>query len=179
MVVENMNAQYQRRLEPYRIAELQDDAADLLWDISEQLNNQRRPRKGNHTPYELLSMAAPERNTLNAQYSDNYTGVGVDAQKKLPLLKAGDHVRKLEMTYKEQVDNKRKGFQEKWSRTVYQVLRMNKLRRNTHVMRFHIGDPKRSYFRHELLLIPKDTDQQVLRFPTSAPVLVQGSWRPR
>mgnify|MGYP001212310960 CR=1 FL=1 len=179
MVVENLNAQYQRRLEPYRIAELQDDPADLLWDISEQLNNQRRPRKGNHTPYELLRMAAPERNALNAQYNDSYTGVGVDAQKKLPLLKVGDHVRKLEMTYKEQVENKRKAFQEKWSRTVYQVLRITKLRRNKHIMRYSIGDPKRSYFRHELLLIPKDTDQEVLRFPTSAPLLVQGSWRPQ
>ena len=44
-VVENMNAQYQRRLEAYRIAGLHDDYADLLWDISEQINNQKRAKR--------------------------------------------------------------------------------------------------------------------------------------
>ena len=178
MVVENLNAQYQRRLEVFRVSNLQDDAADLLWDISEQLNNQRRPRRGNHTPYEMLAMKDHQRKDLNNQYDDSYFGVGVEAQKKLPVLRAGDHVRKLMMTYKDQITNKKKGFQEKWSRDVYQVLRFTRLRRNKHVLRYEIGDPIRKYLRHELLLIPKDTDQKVLRFSTSGPVLVEDLYIP-
>ena len=38
LAVENLNAQYQRRLEIYRIADQHTDVADLLWDVSEQLN---------------------------------------------------------------------------------------------------------------------------------------------
>ena len=176
--VENMNAQYQRRLEVYRISDLHTDVAPLLWDISEQLNNQRRPRRGNLTPYELLSLDESQRKELNKNYDDSYYGVGVQAQKRLPLLKIGDSVRKLEMTFKEQEQKKLKGFQEKWSRRVYQVLGKVALNRNKHVFRYRIGDPKRTYYRHELLLIPSEVDQEVLRFPTSGSHLVQGRWRP-
>ena len=171
--VENLNAQYQRRLEPYRIAELHDDVAPLLWDISEQLNTQRRPKRGNHTPYELLSMTDAQRREVNKTYDDSYFGIGVEAQKKLPLLKNGDYVRKLEMTFKDQAKGSRKGFEEKWSRKVYQVLGKTALNRNKHVFRYRIGDPKRTYYRHELLLIPKEVDQEVLRFPSSGSLLVQ------
>ena len=177
-VVENMNAQYQRRLEVFRIAGLQNDAADLLWDISEQLNNQKRARRSNLTPYQLLDLAERDRKRVNDMYKDDYFGIGVEAQKKLPYLNKGDHVRRLEMTFKEQEKNAKKGFQEKWSRKVYQVMRKTALRRNPHVFRYSIGDPKRTYYRHELLLIPKKVDQQVLRFPTSAPLLVEDSWQP-
>ena len=171
-VVENMNAQYQRRLEVYRIADLHDDPADLLWDISEQLNNQKRKRRGNLTPYQLLDLNQKERNRVNAKYKDLY-GIGIEGQKKLPLLQVGDHVRKLEMTFKEQAKGAKKGFQEKWSRRKYQVLRRTGLRRNPGVFRYSIGDPKRTYYRHELLLIPRDTDQEVLLLPTSAPFVVE------
>ena len=177
-VIENMNAQYQRRLEIYRIADIQDDPADLLWDISEQLNNQKRARRGNLTPYQLLRLDNAQRNKLNAEYDDSYYGVGVEAQKKLPPLKIGDHVRKLEMTYKDQEKSSRKGFQEKWSRRVYQVLRTKGLNRNKHIKRYAIGDPKRTYFRHELLKIPKEVDQKIIKFPTSAPLLVQDWYTP-
>ena len=174
-VVEAMNAQYQRRLEVYRISEVHDDVADLLWDISEQLNNQKRQRRANMTPYQLLDLNQKERNLINAQYKG---GIGLEGQKKLPLLQVGDHVRKLEMTFKEQVKGSRKGFQEKWSRKKYQVLRRTSLRRNPGVYRYSIGDPKRTYYRHELLLIPRETDQEVLVFPTSSPFLVQESYIP-
>ena len=162
-VVENMNAQYQRRLEVFRIADLHSDPADLLWDISEQLNNQKRQRRGNLTPYQLLNLNEPERKEINNHYKTGY-GIGLEGEKQLPMLQVGDHVRKLEMTFKEQVKGSLKGFQEKWSRKKYQVLRRTALRRNPGVFRYQIGDPKRSYFRHELLLIPHETDQQVSVF---------------
>lgn len=172
LAVENLNAQYQRRLEIYRIADQHTDVADLLWDVSEQLNNQKRKNRGNLTPYQLLDLPEPERKRINTMYNDSYYGIGVAAQKKLPLLKMGDHVRKLEMTYKQQIKNERKGFEEKWSRRVYEVLKKTALNRNRHVFRYSIGDPKRTYFRHELLLIPKEVE--VLAFPTSDPYLVEG-----
>ena len=176
--VENLNAQYQRRLEPYRIADLFDDPSVLLWDISEQLNNQRRPKRGNYTPYELLKMSEAQRKEVNKTYDDSYFGIGVEAQKRLPALHIGDNVRKLEMTFKEQASKKLKGFQEKWSRKVYQVLGKTALNRNKHVYRFRIGDPKRTYYRHELLLIPKEVDDQVLRFEPSGSLLVQDWYKP-
>ena len=178
MVVEAMNAQYQRRLEPYRIAGLTTNASDILYDISESLNNQRRTKRGNYTPYQLLRLDATQRREVNNLYDRGYTGVGVAAQKRLPELKNGDHVRKLEMTYKEQVENKKKGFQEKWSRRVYEVLGKRALNRNKHVFRFQIGDPKRTYFRHELLLIPKKVDQQVIRFPMRGTLSVPDLYKP-
>ena len=36
-IIEAMNAQYQRRLEVYRIADLHDDPANLLWDQSQSI----------------------------------------------------------------------------------------------------------------------------------------------
>jgi hypothetical protein len=176
-VVENMNAQYQRRLEVFRIADLHDDYAALLWDVSEQLNNQKRQRRGNLSPYQLLNLNERERNTINLKYKDNYFNVGTE-QKNLHILHTGDHVRKLEMTFKEQATGKKKGFQEKWSRKKYQVLKKSALRRNPGVYRYSIGVPDRTYYRHELLLIPKVTDQTVLVYPTSKPFLVEDSWQP-
>jgi hypothetical protein len=177
-VVEAMNAQYQRRLEVFRISNLHDDPADLLWDISEQLNNQKRPSRGNLTPYQLLDLNQRERTAVNAHYKDNF-GIGLEGQKNLPILEIGNHVRKLEMTFKEQATGAKKGFQEKWSRDVYQVLKRTALRRNPGVYRFSIGDPERTYYRHELLLIPREVDQQVLIFPTSAPFAVEDDYIPR
>jgi len=177
-VVENMNAQYQRRLEAYRIAALHDDPKKLLHDISEQLNNQRRPKRGNFTPYELLSLNQKQRNSINRKY-ENTTDIGITGQRKLPLLSVGDHVRKLMMTFKEQMGGAKKGFQEKWSRRVYQVLRISALRRNKFAKKYQIGDPKRTYYRHELLLIPKKVDQTVMRFPsTDSKVIGDHGWKP-
>ena len=135
--------------------------------------NQRRPRRGNHTPYELLSLSDRERKLLNDKFSDKFYGVGIEAQKKLPLLKNGDHVRKLMMTVKEQIENKKKGFQAKWSKKVYQVLGKRALKRNRYVYRYQIGDPKRTYLRHELLLIPKKVDREVLMIPPTGSLRVQ------
>ena len=93
-------------------------------------------------------------------------------------MKNGDSVRKLEMTFKDQATGSRKGFEEKWSRRVYQVLGKTGLNRNKHVFRYRIGDPKRTYYRHELLLIPKEVDSEVLRYATSGSHLVQDVYTP-
>ena len=176
-IVEAMNAQYQRRAELFRIANIHDDHADILYDISEQLNNQRRPCRGNLTPYQLLALSDAERKKINADYKDNYFTPGT--AHNLPPLSKGDHVRKLEMTKKEQVKGQTKkgtgkGFQEKWSREVFQVMRLIALRRNPGVYRYLIG-ASQSYYRHELLLIPKKVDQKVIVFPTQNRRLIEES----
>ena len=121
--------------------------------------------------YQLLDLPAQERKVLNQKYDTSYHGIGVEAQKKIPFLKPGDHVRKLMMTFKEQAKGAKKGFQEKF--------RVSALRRNPQVKKYSIGDPNRTYFRHELLLIPSEVDQVVMTFPTSAPYLVEERWRPQ
>ena len=176
-VVENMNAQYQRRLEIFRIADLQDDPADLLWDISEQLNNQPRKRRGNFTPYELLTLDQKQRNNLNRKYKDKYA-IGTEADKSLPPLFIGDHVRKLMMTFKEQKAGSKKGFQEKWSRKVFQVMKKTALRRNPGVKKYSIGE-NRTYMRHELLKIPKRVDKETRKFPTSDAYVVEDNYEPK
>ena len=175
LVVENMNAQYQRRAEPYRVSNLVDDHADILWDISEQLNNQTRKNRGNLTPYQLLALADKEQKKINKLYKDNYFSPG--PSHSLPPLENGAHVRKLEMTAKEQLTGKIKGFQAKWSKDTYQVLRRASLRRNPGVYRYSIG-LQQTYFRHELLLIPRVVDTKVLRIPTENRLLVADTWRP-
>ena len=177
-VVENMNSQYQRRLEIYRISDLHDDPQQLLVDISDQLNNQRRKRRGNLTPYELLALKKKQRDILNRTY-ENTSDIGISGQRQLPLLKVGDRVRRLMMTFKEQISGSRKGFQEKWSRKIFEVLGIHALRRNKFAKKYRIGDPKRTYYRHELLLIPDKVDQEVIRFPTTkGQVLGEDIWEP-
>ena len=69
-------------------------------------------------------------------------------------------VRVLLMDRKQQVKGLLKGFQPKWSQTVHYVLKITKLRKNPNVHRYFIG-LSQSYFRHELLVVPKVTDKAV------------------
>ena len=65
------------------------------------------------------------------------------------------------MTRKEQVDPKMKGFRPKWSRRVYQVLKKTKLQLNPNHFRYYVGS-NQSYYRHELLYVPHETDTEVI-----------------
>ena len=118
-----------------------------------------------------------KKKTLNKKYKDTWA-VGAASQKTLRPLVNGDHVRKLEMTFKDQVENKKKGYEEKWSRKVFQVMGKHALRRNPKVYRYSIGDPKRTYYRHELLWIPKEVDQDVLQIPSTGSYQVLDYYKP-
>ena len=158
-VVEAMNAQYERRLQVFRTSKLIDDPADVLWAISEQLNNQRRPVRGNLTPLQLLALSPAQRTRVNSEYKRDFIG-------KLPGLKPlqeGDTVRILKMTRKEQ-EKTHKQFAPKWSKRTFTVLRRTALRRNPGVFKYSLGEPQ-TYYRHELLLIPKVTDRAVPDVP--------------
>ena len=73
-VVEAWNAQYERRLQVFRTSKLIDDPADVLWAISEQLNNQRRPVRGNLTPLQLLALSPAQRTSINSEYKRDFIG---------------------------------------------------------------------------------------------------------
>tara|TARA_B110000196_G_C21138312_1_gene662421 strand:+ start:210 stop:1625 length:1416 start_codon:yes stop_codon:yes gene_type:complete len=154
-IVEAMNSQYQRRMQVFRTSNLTDDPADVLWDISDQLNDQRRPVRGNLTPLQLLALPQMQRNAINAKYKRNFiTNVG-----GLKPLVVGNTVRILQMTRKEQ-EKFHKQFAPKWSKKKFTVLRRTGLRRNPGVFKYSVGLPN-TYYRHELLHIPKKTDTNV------------------
>ena len=66
-IIESMNAQLQRRMQVFRTAGLTDDPSVLMTDVCDQINNQKRPDRGNLTPLELLALTAQERQTFSTQ----------------------------------------------------------------------------------------------------------------
>ena len=79
-----------------------------------------------------------------------------------PLFK-GSKVRVLLMTFKEQVQNKIKGFAPKWSRDIYTVTRKVALQGNPNNFRYFLYQEQQSYYRHELLWVPRETDRGIVR----------------
>ena len=73
-----------------------------------------------------------------------------------------DTVRLLKMTRKEQEQNKIKGFAPKWSKDTYTILKRTGLQKNPGVYRYFVG-LHQSYYRHELLKIPKKLDKKVVK----------------
>ena len=177
-VIENLNAQIQRRLEIYRISDLTETPNELLFDITEQLNHQPRVRKGNYTPYELIKMPAAMRKKLNDSIKSDYSGVSTVPQERLQFLKVGDSVRRLMLNFKQQKANELKGFQAKWSKEVFEVLRISKMIRNPLVKRYTISEPGgKQYFRHELLKIT-EVDDEIINIPGSTSLEVLDYYRP-
>ncbi len=148
-LVEQTQAQIQRRMAVFRTSGITDDYSLILNDITDSINNQKRPARGNKTPLELLRLDKEGRTLVNA---NNRFGIATPDERFKPL-KPGDKVRVLMMTLKEQVTNKKKGFTEKWSRDVYKVRRKQALQGNPGAFRYFVWNDSESYFRHELLKI--------------------------
>ena len=159
LMVENMQSQYQRRMAVFRTASLTDDPSVIMDDISEHLNNQRRPDRGNLTPVQLLTLSSAERKEINERYRDR---TEIPEVKGLRKLSVGHSVRVLLMTRKEQLDTSQKGFRAKWSRQVFTVLKKTALQLNPNNFRYFVGKSQ-SYYRHELLWVPKVTDTTVVQ----------------
>ena len=158
LIAEALNAQVQRRMQIFRTSKLTDDPSVILDDISEQLNNQKRPNRGNLTPLELLALNDQERKVVNSGYKRREM---VEVSGLKPL-KVGNVVRVLQMTRKEQLAPKsyQKGFAPKWTKEAYTVLKRTALRMNPGVYKYDIG-LHTSYYRWELLKIPKWLDSEV------------------
>ena len=84
----------------------------------------------------------------------------IPEMKFLRPLEVGHNVRILLLTRKQQLDTSQKGFRPKWSRKVYTVLRKTALQLNPNNFRYYVGSSQ-SYYRHELLVVPRITDSQV------------------
>ena len=158
-LVEQTQAQIQRRMAVFRTSGLTDDASSILEDISTSINNQKRPDRGNLTPIQLLKLNKKDRLAVNALYGEK---TELPEIKGLRPLFPGSTVRILLMTFKEQVQNKVKGFAPKWSRDIYVVNKKTALQGNPNNFRYFLKGTKQSYFRHELLWIPREVDQEVI-----------------
>ena len=158
-IVEAMNSQIQRKMQVFRTSGLTDDPSVIADDISHQINQQKRPNRGNLTPIQLLSLNKEERNQVNAMYDDRT----VSFPSGLKPIEVGSTVRVLMMTRKQQktgMGGKYKGFAPKWSKDTFVVLKRTHLRKNKDAFRYFIGRHQ-SYFRHELQVVPTKIDTQV------------------
>ena len=132
--------------------------AVLLTDVCDQINNQRRPDRGNLTPQ--------ERQEVNRIYTDR---TAIPEVVGLRPIVVGNYCRILKMTRKEQEQNKMKGFAPKWSTQVYRVHKKLPIPKNKENFRYYVsqvpsGDRvKDFYYRHELLKIPKILDKKVVK----------------
>ena len=165
-IIEAINAQFQRRIQVFRTAGLTDDPAVLLTDVCDQINNQRRPDRGNLTPLQLLALTPQERQEVNRIYTDRTAILEVVGLRPIVV---GNYCRILKMTRKEQEQNKMKGFAPKWSTQVYRVHKKLPIPKNKENFRYYVsqvpsGDRvKDFYYRHELLKIPKVLDKKVVK----------------
>jgi len=57
-----------------------------------------------------------------------------------------------------------KGFTPKWSRDVYTIKKKVALAGNPNNFRFHLHGDSESYFRHELLWVPRKVDNETIDF---------------
>lgn len=159
-IIEAMNSQIQRRMQVFRTAGLTDDPSVLLDDITDQINSQKRPDRGNLTPLELLALTPAERLEVNKIYSDR---THMPEVKGLTPVWPGNFVRVLNMTRKEQITNKTKGFAPKWSKKVYTVRKKLPIAKNKTQFRYYMMENINWYYRHELLKIPDIVDEKVVR----------------
>ena len=55
-----------------------------------------------------------------------------------------------------------KGFAPKWSSDIYKVTRKTRLQGNPNNFRYFLWKMPESYFRHELLWVPRNTDTSIV-----------------
>ena len=175
LVVEHLNAQVQRRMEIFRTAAITDDPSVLLDDISFQINNQKRPDKEDLTPLEILQLNEQQIKVLNENAPDRT--LLSEPLKNMRRIDVGDTVRVLLMDRKQQKTGALKGFQPKWSEDTFTVLKMTRLRNNSEMFRYFVG-LHQSYYRHEILWIPKVVDTEVpgVSLSQSALIAPEENW---
>ena len=160
-LVEQTQSQIQRRMQVFRTAGLTDDPREILEDICESINNQRRPERGNLTPLQLLTLNQTQRVRINHDYARKLELPEVSGLKPLFV---GSRVRVLMMTRKEQLTHGLKGFAPKWSLDVYTVKSKVALPGNPNNFRYRVYGDSESYFRHELLKVPRKLDRDTMDF---------------
>ena len=175
LLVEGLNAEVQRKMQVFRTSGLIENVGQIAHEIAFQINNQRRPVRGNLTPIQLLSLDKAGREAINKLYKDKTVTAEIPG---LPGLFVGDTVRLLKMTRKEQEENKIKGFAPKWTKRLYTVIRKTHLRKNEFAFRYDIGLPD-TYYRHELLKIRGEVDREVPQNYVRYKEVVYGGYDPK
>jgi hypothetical protein len=162
LVIEALNAQYQRRLAVFRTSGLTDDPSAIMTAISDQLNAQPRRARGGLSPVQLLRLTRAQREQVNARSTDRFVASAEGIHGLRPL-RVGHRVRRLLMTRKEQEapGMKFKGFRPKWSKELYRIVNISNARGNKNLKRYDIGTGTRQ-FRWELQLV-QEVDSQVPR----------------
>ena len=171
-LVEQTQAQIQRRMQVFRTSGITDDYSSILEPICDSINRQPRPGRQNKTPIELLQLTKEEREGVNR---NSRFGVPTPDE-RFKHLKIGDSVRFLNLTFKEQVKDKVKGFAEKWSRDVFLVEKKAALAGNPGAFRYWLWGSPESFLRHELLKVPATTDTATLDLTSHKEDLIAEHW---
>ena len=153
-IVESLQSQYMRRAEIFRTAGITENPSHVMHLISGQLNNQPRRQFENKSPLQLLSLSKPQRKEANA-FSLEHKPYQETVLPGLPHLLQGQKCRFLTWTRKEQVEGKKKGYFEKWSRSIHTVRKMIRIDKNKDVFKYYLTDMPNYFWRHELLKVGK------------------------
>ena len=157
--IEAVNRDVQRRLEVF--ARTVRDPADLVTSICEAMNDQPRPALKGLTPRQILKLGKKETESLNRERTYRLE----DVEKRQKSLEVGDSVRVLRMDRKAQAKPPLtyKGFQMKWSTTIYQIIKRTHLKGNNLFYRYFLNNnAQQSYYRHELLKLETTTVDTVI-----------------
>ena len=167
--VEAKNAMVKRRLEIQLVAHgTTRNISGILGQICEDINNAPRQWREGHSPIELLTMSPAMRKEVNARsmkkrrhysHSEAFKSYAKE-------VRVGTSVRRILWTTKDIKTRPmgKKGHMEKWSRTIYKVLKI--ITQRNAVKKYKLDDGiSRLYFRTEIQKVTHvDTD-----VPKSAP----------
>ena len=160
-IVEALQAQVMRRAQIFRTAQITENPGHVMHLISDQINNQPRRQFDNKTPLQLLTLNKSQRKTANTFSSVHKQNIDAVKLEGLPQIFPGNTVRFLTWTRKEQVEGKKKGYAEKWSRTLHKVVKMRRTKENNDVFKYWIENQPNYFWRHELLKISGEVDSGV------------------
>ena len=152
--IEAKNAMVKRRLEIQLLAHgVRNNISGILGQICEDINNAPRQWREGHTPTELLTMSSHMRQQVNAasmakrkhyRHAEPYKA-------KSKEVRVGTRVRRILWTTKDIKTRPmgKKGYQEKWSRQVYTVLKI--VTQQNAIKKYKLDDGiSRFYFRTEI-----------------------------
>ena len=151
-MIENVNANVQRKMQIYLEANVISSYEDCLWLVCNSLNNEKRKDRMGYTPIELLGLNKTMRSEVNSNYRFRTT-FGAEKQP----LEIGEYVRVLQLNRKEQISEKTKGFPAHWSRAIYQIIKRVAVIQNPGRYKYFLINLENgerlggSRFRHEIL----------------------------
>jgi hypothetical protein len=152
--IEAKNAMVKRRLEIQLVAHGHSgNISGLLGGICEDINNAPRQWREGHTPTELLTMSVPQRKEVNARSMKKrrHYSHAEAFKSRAKEVRVGTSVRRILWTTKDIKSRPmgKKGYQEKWSRTIYKVLKI--ITQRNAVKKYKLNDGiSRLYFRTEI-----------------------------